>query len=74
MKSFILKLCICVFLFKNILSKSSLSTCKFYLNLAGDVLGESSTDGAASKGAITYALGSDGGYTLKDSKVKVFFI
>merc|ERR1712032_809139 len=31
-----------------------------------DILGEISSDGSVSRGAISYALGSNGGYTLKD--------
>ncbi len=37
--------------------------------LGADVLGEASSDGSVSKGAITYSLGSAGGYVLKDDNV-----
>jgi hypothetical protein len=33
-------------------------------------LGEIASDGSVSRGAISYALGSNGGYTLKDETVK----
>ena len=33
-----------------------------------DILGEISSDGQASRGAISYALGSNGGYTLKNDE------
>lgn len=39
------------------------------ITLAGDVLGEAASDGTVSRGAISYALGSNGGYTLRDEKV-----
>jgi hypothetical protein len=45
---------------------------KYKIILASDVLGESSTDGIQTKGAITYSLGSAGGYTLKDETVKYY--
>lgn len=37
--------------------------------LASDILGEASSDGTVTKGAITYSLGSNGGYALKDESV-----
>lgn len=39
------------------------------INLAGDVLGEAASDGSVSRGAISYSLGSNGGYALKDENV-----
>ena len=37
-------------------------------------MGEISSDGKTARGAISYALGSNGGYTLRDEKVnKAFF-
>merc|ERR1712151_95439 len=47
-------------------SKSSKYLQIINLNLANDILGEISSDGSTSRGAISYALGSNGGYTLKD--------
>ena len=39
------------------------------LNIVTDILGEASSDGSLSKGAIAYSLGSNGGYVLKEDKV-----
>jgi hypothetical protein len=33
-------------------------------------LGEAASDGSVSRGAISYSLGSNGGYSLKDDSVK----
>lgn len=69
MKSLMIKLCICALFLQYTLSKTSLTSSIIFLIKASDVLGEASTDGAGSKGAITYALGSNGGYVLKDEAV-----
>jgi len=38
-------------------------------------LGEAASDGSVSRGAISYSLGSNGGYSLRDEKViRVFKI
>jgi len=34
-------------------------------------MGEISSDGTVSRGAISYSLGSNGGYVLKDDKVSI---
>jgi len=77
MKSEFLKLCICgLFLTSFILAKANLESLngnnfyKFLWFLGSDVLGEASSDGSVTKGAITYSLGSDGGYALKDDTVR----
>ena len=74
MKRIVLKLCITVILFTSFaLSKTNLKAksgkLNLFLNIASDVLGESSSDGSQTKGAISYSLGSNGGYVLKDETV-----
>ena len=66
-----IKLCICALFLQSVFSKNSLNSGNISFNSASDVLGEASTDGAAVKGAITYALGSNGGYALKDDAVGI---
>jgi hypothetical protein len=74
MKSTILKLCICAFVFSSlVISKEKLQTDSskytFLNTLEADVLGEATSDGGLAKGAITYALGSSGGYVLSNDSV-----
>lgn len=58
-------------IFTNEIQKNNAKTSKltYLINLANDILGEISSDGSVSRGAISYALGSNGGYTLKDETV-----
>ncbi len=68
-----LKLCISVVLLSIMVSCNektvSETSSKDYINKIDDVLGESSSDGGRNVGAISFALGTNGGYVLKEGSV-----